>query len=188
MQHTGLHLRETLRRLTVPFLIILLGTVFTMPANAWTFISSPDWFNRDVADLSGATPEIPEAMGWDDNVSGGLNGVSPQMMSVYDFMIGELNTYNPELFLVAGDLIRGRWFNELTLDMFDPETRSRTTAIDNAADIYYPWYRLIFARHGINTVIGALGDHELGDDGWPAGSEKALHYECNEAAVRRKYG
>jgi len=24
-------------------------------------------------------------------------------------MIGELNTHNPELFLVAGDLIRGRW-------------------------------------------------------------------------------
>ena len=185
MQHTGLHLRETLRSLTVPFLIILIGTVFTLPANAWTFISSPDWFNQDVADLSGATPGIPEAEGWDNGVSQGLNGISPQMLSVYDFMIGEMNTYSPELFLVAGDLINGRWFNAFTLDMFDPDTRSRTTAIENAADIYYPWYRLLFARHGINTVIGALGDHELGDDDWPAGSEKAINLNVMKQAFGR---
>jgi len=163
----------------------LLGICFSLQANAWPFISSPDWFNRDVADLSGETAGIPEAEGWDADVSQGLNGVSPQMMTVYDFIIGEMNTYNPEFLLVAGDLVGGRWFNNAALDMFDPDTRSRSAAIDNAADIYYPWYRLLFERHGINTVMGAVGDHELGDDDWPAGSEKALHMNAMKQAFAR---
>ena len=162
-----------MRRLLSRLLALLVGVIFALQANAWPFFSSPDWFNRDVADLSGSTPGVPEAEGWDDDVSQGLNGVSPQMMTVYDFILGEMNTYKPEFFVVAGDLINGLWFNEATLDMFDPDTRSRSTAIYNAAAIYYGWYRSLFANHGIGTVMAAVGDHEFGNDGWSAGSEKA---------------
>ncbi|MBW2635600.1 MAG: hypothetical protein JRE14_16075, partial [Deltaproteobacteria bacterium] len=44
----------------------------------WTFISSPDWFNTDIGDLSGSTSGVPEAEGWSYGISQGLNGISPQ--------------------------------------------------------------------------------------------------------------
>ena len=151
---------------------------------AWTFVSSPDWFNQDVADLSGATAGVPKAEGWDLNVSDGLNGISPQMATVYDLLVGEMSAYNPQLFSVSGDLINGRWFSDSTLDMFDSDTRDRATAIDNAAAIYYGWYRQLFGRFGITTILPVVGDHELGDDSWPAGSEKAQHVQT----MRRAFG
>ena len=169
-------------------LLILLPTFYahaqtTTPA--WTFVSSPDWFNTDIGDLSGATPGVPEAEGWTLDVSQGLNGISPQMLQVYDFLVGEMGTYGPEVFVVAGDLINGRWFNDLTLDMFDPGTRSRETAIDKAGDIYYTWYRWLFDRHGIAPVLAAIGDHEIGDDDWPVGSEKSLQLQTMKRAFGR---
>jgi hypothetical protein len=50
--------------------VVLLGASSTR-AEAWNFVSSPDWFNRDVADLSGATSGVPEADGWDAHQSAG---------------------------------------------------------------------------------------------------------------------
>ena len=169
----------------------ILSLITALPAYAetatapWTFVSSPDWFNRDVGDLSGSTPGVPQAEGWTLDVSQGLNGISPQMLQVYDFLLEEMSTYNPEVFLVAGDLINGRWFNDEILDMFDPVTRNRETAIDNAGDLYYGWYRWLFNRHGMGTVLGAVGDHEIGDDDWPVGSEKAQHVQTMKRAFGR---
>ena len=169
----------------------LLSLIPALPAYAatatapWTFVSSPDWFNRDVGDLSGSTPGVPQAEGWTLDVSQGLNGISPQMLQVYDFLLEEMSTYNPEVFLVAGDLINGRWFNDEILDMFDPVTRNRETAIDNAGDLYYGWYQWLFNRHGMDTVLGAVGDHEIGDDDWPVGSEKAQHVQTMKRAFGR---
>ena len=48
----------------------------------WSFVSSPDWFNRDIADLSGSTAGVMKAPGWDLNVSNGTNGVTPEMEQV----------------------------------------------------------------------------------------------------------
>jgi hypothetical protein len=53
----------------------------------WVFVSSPDWFNTDIADLSGGTPGVPAAPGWVLGASGGVNGISPQMRAVYSQLV-----------------------------------------------------------------------------------------------------
>ncbi len=151
----------------------------------WVFASSPDWFNMDVADLSGSTPDVPQAPGWPLGASDGLNGVSPEMLQVYNQIAAEMSSRGADSLASAGDLINGYWFGDPALDMFDPGTRDRRTAIDTAADIYYPWLRQLFASHGITTLIGALGDHEIGDNPWPPGSEKSLHVQNMKEAFGR---
>ncbi len=177
--------RSHLTRSIVLALLLLLSTA-TTSLSAWTFISSPDWFNRDIADLSGSIFEVPKADGWDAHLSaGGLNGISPKMQLVYDSVISEMAAYGPEVFVVTGDLINGRWFTGETLEMFDPASRNRAIAIDKAADIYYSWYRYLFNSNGITLVLGAVGDHEIGDDPWLPGSEKSLHVQNMKRAFRR---
>jgi hypothetical protein len=170
-------------------LLLYIGHLQSVPAQtqtpAWTFVSSPDWFNRDDADLSGSTLGVPKAEGWDLGVSQGVNGISPQMAATYDLLVGEISTFNPQFFIVAGDLINGRWSTSATLDMFDADTRNRVTAINNAADIYFGWYRQLFGRFGISTILAAVGDHEIGDDPWPVASEKALHVQTMKQAFGR---
>ena len=170
--------RNTIRTITAIGLFLLACSTAQSQTNTspWSFVSSPDWFNQDIADLSGSTDGVMEAPGWDNNVSGGTNGVSTEMVTVYDSIVTEMASYNPEAVAIAGDLINGVWFKDETLlDMFDPSTRNRATAISNAASIYYGWQKQLFASNGINIVLGAIGDHEIGDDDWPEGSEKASH-------------
>lgn len=168
---------------SIVFTLSLVMSAATNSLSAWTFISSPDWFNRDIADLSGSTPGVPPADGWVSHT--GLNGVSPEMQAVYDSVVAEMAAYGPEAFVVTGDLINGRWFNDETLAMFDPVDRNRQKAIDKAADIYYSWYRELFNSHGIDPVLGAVGDHEIGDDDWLPGSEKSLHVQNMKRAFGR---
>ncbi len=152
----------------------------------WTFVSSPDWFNTDIADLSGATPGVPAAPGWATGASGGRNGVTPAMRAVYGQVLAEMTSGGPELFVVAGDLINGRWYNEPFLDMFAPATRSRSEAIGVAGGVYYRWYRSLLGQYGFGTVLGAVGDHELGDDPWPAGDEKSVYLGTMRSAFGRE--
>jgi len=168
---------------SVVFMLSLLMSAATNSLSAWTFISSPDWFNRDIADLSGSWSEDLKADGWDTHT--GLNGISPEMQAVYDSVVAEMAAYGPEVFVVTGDLVNGRWFTDETLEMFDPVSRDRLKAIDKAADIYYGWYRWLFNSHRIAPVLGAVGDHEIGDDPWLPGSEKSLHVQTMKRAFGR---
>ena len=184
---------HTFRRLSTILAGVLCATLITGPhlsaatdTDPWVFVSSPDWFNTDVADLSGNTPGIPPAPGWDQGVSGGVNGISPQMEEVYSQLVGEMAAYGPDAFLVAGDLINGLWFGPAMLDMFAPESRDRGQAIDTATAIYYGWYRKLFQDHGIPLVIAAPGDHELGDDPWPTSHQNSLYVETMKRAFVRE--
>ncbi len=152
----------------------------------WTFVSSPDWLNTDIADLSGATSGVPAAPGWADGASDGRNGVTPAMEAVYGQIVAEMAADGPELFVVAGDLINGRWYDEAFLDMFAPVTRSREAGISAAGGVYYRWYRSLLGQYGLGTVIGAVGDHELGDDPWPAGDEKSVYLGDMRSAFARE--
>jgi len=153
----------------------------------WVFVSSPDWFNEDVADLSGATPGVPRAPGWPRGASGGVNGISPEMKLVYDQLVAEMASYGPQAFLVAGDLINGRWLSTPALDMFDPVGRNPAVALDRAAGVYFAWYRQQFAKHGISLVLAAPGDHEFGDDPWPPGSSEAKFVPARRRAFARHF-
>ncbi len=179
--------------------LLALGATTARAQTPWTFVSSPDLFNSDIADLSGGTDaavaalydgsyasNLVQAAGW-PGASGGKNGVTANMASTYNQLIGEMVTNaggNPQAFVAAGDLINGRWFNNNTTNMFDP---GGTTfgKLNNAADVYFSWYRELFRQNGIDTVIGALGDHDIGDNDWGVGSNKANHVDTMKVAFGR---
>ena len=78
----------------------------------WVFISSLDWRNRDVADLSGATAGVPATPGWALGASGGINEVSPPVLAVQSQLLSEAASHNPHPFLIAGDAVDGIWLND----------------------------------------------------------------------------
>ncbi len=152
----------------------------------WTFVSSPDLFNGDLADLSGGTDpaiaaffdadypsNIIQAAGW----AGVNNDYNTNMASAYNTLLTEMHTNaggSPEAFVVAGDLISGRWNSNATrraetVAMFAPGG-TQTQAVQNATDVYFTWYRELFRQNGFDTVVAALGDHDVGDNDWATGS------------------
>ena len=75
-----------------------------------------------------------------------------------DYVLKAVKAENPDFVLVAGDLVMGRW-------------TYGDKGVTHWADIYYPAWTRRLADHGL-TFYAAIGDHELGDDPWPRGSEK----------------
>lgn len=155
------------------------------PADAqtggWSFISIPDLFNADYADLSGgADPEIAAVFGrqyandlvaapnWTPNSP---NSMNPEFAAVLHQMMDDIaaSTNNdPELALIAGDLVGGRWaHNRSELQrLFGTNNSTVEQELQSAADSYYSWIRTLFAESGIDTVVAAIGDHDIGDNPW----------------------
>ena len=80
--------------------------------------------------------------------------------------------------LVAGDLVAGRWDDDLDgFAIFGATTTlsGQRDAVREAASIYYRQWRAQFRRHGLR-VYPAVGDHEIGDDedSWAEEHEQAL--------------
>ncbi len=196
-----MHISRFVSRAILAMMVLALPVLPLSSAEAqtWTFISSPDMFNSDVGDLSGGTDaavaahydasyasNLVQAAGW-PTASSGKNGLTADMAATYNQLVQEMVANaggNPEAFLSAGDLLNGRWFNNATANMFDP---GGTTAgkLDNAADVYFSWYRELFRQNGVDTVIGAIGDHDIGDNNWGTGSTKANHVDTMKAAFGR---
>lgn len=156
--------------------------------SSWTFVSSPDFFNSDIGDLSGCADTnlvncshgLPAAAGW-PSVSKGRNSLTPAMDAAYDALVAQMASYNPECFVVAGDLINGRWFNNTTINMFAPGG-TRAEAIFAGAEIYYGWMQHLFERNGICKIVAAIGDHDVGDNDWGRNSAKANHVDTMREA------
>src|SRR3989304_3977431 len=95
----------------------------------WTFVSTPDFFNFDVPN---PWPQWDPAVNW---------------------YLGQVKKENPDLVLVAGDLVNGHWWD-------GPK------CIEQMGAIYYEnWIRRM-RQHDLKYYVG-IGDHELGDDPWP---------------------
>ncbi len=188
-----------MRTFSTAALCLMLASVSTdTRAESWTFVSSPDLFNSDVADLSGgADPAIAalydasyagnlvQASGWSP---GGNNSVTAQMAATYNQLLTEMRTNaggSPQAFLSAGDLINGRWPQSSgnLQSMFGGG--NTFNAINNAADVYFSWYRELFRQNGFDTVIGAIGDHDIGDNSWNSGSSRAQHVDTMKQAFGR---
>jgi hypothetical protein len=72
----------------VGLLVPLSGAAATT-TDTWVFVSSPDYPHTDSGDLSGSTPGVPAAPGWALEVSGGVNGISPQMLAIHGQIAAE---------------------------------------------------------------------------------------------------
>ncbi|MGZ4450179.1 MAG: metallophosphoesterase family protein [Nocardioides sp.] len=130
-------------------------------APLFTFVSTPDFFNGDVADLS----VLPN---WD----GGLNSVNASWEAAIDTCLGALKAHEPDAVLVAGDLVEGHWnedsedrrlFGRVSQGTDAASLRACRDAISRAGGVYYGYYRDLFASRGL-TLYPALGDHEILDD------------------------
>lgn len=133
---------------------LALGPGRTDSPRTLRLLSSPDFLNADVADLG----------------RGRLRGTNRAYERALDRVLGDWSAADPDAVLVAGDLVNGRWDrDDRRVRRFGPVgTRAqKVAAVRRAARTYYPAWSARFRQHGL-SVFPAVGDHEYGDDPWPA--------------------
>ncbi len=129
-----------------------------------TFVSAPDMWNTDFGDVAAMPGHDP----------GEPNSINPAYETAMTTVLGELASHNPDVALVAGDLVEGRWHADYdNVQIFGPVAThtQRQAAVRAAGNLYYPQWKERFARHGMQ-VHAAVGDHEIGDNPWPVGADK----------------
>jgi len=85
----------------------------------------------------------------------------PGWEDTLDYVLKAVKAENPDFVLVAGDLVMGRWWREEKIEKY--------------AAIYYPdWIKRMNA-HGLKFYT-AIGDHDIGDNPWPANRAKLVLY------------
>lgn len=159
-------------------LFMMLGFVLAPPASAdkphprtavpiYTFVSMPDFMNADIGDVSGRP-------GWDP---GDPNSINTSYNTAVDTILQDVMTHNPDDIYVAGDLVEGHWGQDIdNTGIFGPvdTDAQRTAAIYEAAHTYDRKWNNFFERNGFNSlnIYPAVGDHDIGDNGWPVDSFK----------------
>lgn len=131
-------------------------------ADGYRFLSSPDFMNADVADLSG----LP---GFRRGTPNSWNrSYARAVRTVMDGFAAE----RPDDVLVAGDLVNGHWGDKPSRVFGPTDTaRQKRQAISRAARAYYPAWRRLFAQRDLDVHV-AVGDHEIGDNDWRGSARK----------------
>ena len=129
--------------------------------SVFTFVSMPDFFNGDVADLSGLST-------WDR----GANSVNQAWLGAIDSCLGAVAAHLPDAVFLAGDMVEGHW-NLDTADRqlfgpvsqgIDPESIAQCeSAITAAGGAYYGFTGDLFTSRSL-PLYPAVGDHEILDD------------------------
>jgi hypothetical protein len=135
-------------------------------APRWRFVSTPDAWNNDIGD-------VRKASGWEP---GEPNSINHSWRRATDTVLADIALREPRFVLVAGDLVQGRWDDDIDgVGTFGATTSlaARRDAVREGAGIYYAQWRAQFRRHGLR-VHAAVGDHEIGDDDWTEEHERAL--------------
>lgn len=126
-----------------------------------TVVSTPDFFNGDVGDLS----VLPT---WD----GGPNSLNDSWRTATATCLDQVAAHAPDAVLVAGDLVEGRWnldtedrrlFGQVSQEADAESVALCRSAITAAGSVYYGHHRRLFAERGLR-LLPAIGDHELLDD------------------------
>ncbi len=110
----------------------------------WIFVSIPDFLNVDT--------DYPEPK-WEDALS---------------YVLGSVKAEDPDIVLVAGDLVMGHWDFPEKVNGKIIEGRE---GVRYWASRYYPAWKKRLDDHGLKYYT-AIGDHELGDNNWKIGSRK----------------
>ena len=181
-----------LRRSLLVGALVLSAATAGAQSTGWTFVSIPDFQNNDIGSLADPQSNFPNV----PTLPPGFVALDPRWDSCtanyddsVDWIVGRLASEDPAFVTVAGDLVMGHW--ERSTDgrqVFGPlgsDPAARAT-IDRSADYYYDLWlgRFDPARNGYVaqaltalgrpqeplTVHAVLGDHEIGDNNWPAGS------------------
>lgn len=136
------------------------GTATAAPERTpdYTFLSSPDFMNADLADVSRLRSWRP----------GLPNSWNASYASTIDTILDTFEAENPDDVLVAGDLVEGHWGRDADrTGIFGPARTSaqRRAAIKRAADFYFGQWRKLFDDRDL-PVYAAVGDHDIGDNPW----------------------
>ncbi|HET8665505.1 MAG TPA: hypothetical protein VFM08_14415 [Nocardioides sp.] len=127
----------------------------------FTFVSMPDFFNGDVADLS-------RLERWDN----GANSVNDSWQQAIDRCLGFVGDHRPDAVFLAGDMVEGHWnIDSHDRELFGPvnqridaeSLQMGRSAIRVAGDVHYSFAADQFSRHRLK-VYPAVGDHEILDD------------------------
>ena len=133
----------------------------------FTFVSMPDFVNTDVGDT-----RVRAGQGWDP---GDPTSINEAWNRAFDVILDEVESEAPAAVLVAGDLVDGHWGMDVepATGIFGPvgTRQEQLAAVTNAGALYYGQWADRFEERGLRA-LPALGDHEIGDNPWPAGSFK----------------
>ena len=146
-----------------------------------TFVSMPDFLNTDIGDT-----RLRAGSGWDAGDPVSTNDVYERAI---DVILDEVEAEHPDSVLVAGDLVEGRWGRDVDdTGIFGPvrTLTEKRRAVLNAANLYYGEWRRRFASRGL-TVYPAVGDHEIGDNPWPANEPKWQMFDTFKSAWARNF-
>lgn len=132
------------------FLSIGFLTINTEAQDAWTFVSSPDWH---LAERELTPP------------------VKPHEIELQLNTLKDMKKWNPELFLMAGDMVGGKWVGKEWITRF-AEGGTQEEAIINIGKVAYGNLKQRFEENGFDKFVVTIGDHELGDDAnWQPGNQ-----------------
>ena len=132
----------------------------------FTFVSMPDFLNGDIGDT-----RLRAGAGWEP---GDPNSLNVSWARAVNVILDEVAAQDPDLVLVAGDLVEGHWGSDVdATGIFGPTSTGaqRRAAVTNAGNLYYGEWAKRFRDRGL-AVLPAVGDHEVGDNPWLAGSFK----------------
>jgi 3',5'-cyclic AMP phosphodiesterase CpdA len=130
-------------------------------SGSWTFVSFPDFLNADIGDVSALTTAV--------------NSTNPAHEAAIAAVLDAMAAEQPDFVLVAGDLVNGHWYSDASgVQVFGPvgTLAEKTAAVTTAANVYYPQWKKRFSDRGLK-VYAALGDHDVGDNNWPAGTDRS---------------
>ena len=147
----------------------------------FTVVSLPDFTNSDIADTRRRT-----GAGWDpgDPVS-----TNRSWANAVDTILDAVARERPDAVLVAGDLVEGRWgVDANATGIFGPvrTLAQQRQAVRAAAQLYYRAWQHWFTKRRL-LVYPAIGDHEIGDNPWPAASPKLRLVPTFKAAWSRRF-
>jgi len=128
----------------------------------YRFLSSPDFLNADIGD-------VREDPSWRP---GQPNSTNASYERALDTILGAWHDEGVRDLLVAGDLVEGHWGrDDADTGTFGPvgTLPERKAAVARAGALYYGQWRERIEQAGL-VPYPAVGDHELGDNPWPADS------------------
>lgn len=156
----------------------LLGGVTVCASEGWRWVNLSDWHQAEgyarlwEGDISGKGG----GAGWGARGHESLAAYEAWQVAQDVAVLGRLKAdYGGEVLLIPGDTNGGHWHSPA----YRSGMRSVYPGLDDAevvrraAYMCYGGFRYAVERAGYDRILVAVGDHEIGDNPWPAGSAVA---------------
>ena len=147
---------------------------------AYSFISSPDFLNTDVGDVS-TSPYYRAGM---------PNSINESYARSLNTVLNTFQAEHVKDLLVAGDLVEGHWWVDTAktgtfgpLDSF----AGRKRAVRLAGNLYYEAWERMVRGHGLRP-FPALGDHDIGDNPWHDRNRRTQRKRALVATYKSVFG